>query len=110
MLKQKIIYQLDAGAYKPVKAHEADAGFRPRNRRVDQISRHQHPRSRMDRDHHCRIFASLGFVDRDRVGKLQLCESTDARMEPYGRGDDVDALVHSGASHNLRAENPAPVR
>lgn len=27
MLKQKIIYQLDAGAYKPVKAHEADAGF-----------------------------------------------------------------------------------
>lgn len=27
MLKQKIIYQLDEGAYKPVKAHEADAGF-----------------------------------------------------------------------------------
>ena len=27
MLKQKVIYQLDAGAYKPVKAHEADAGF-----------------------------------------------------------------------------------
>ncbi len=27
MLKQKIIYQLDTGAYKPVKAHEADAGF-----------------------------------------------------------------------------------
>lgn len=27
MFKQKIIYQLDAGAYKPVKAHEADAGF-----------------------------------------------------------------------------------
>ena len=25
MLKQKIIYQLDAGAYKPVKAHETDA-------------------------------------------------------------------------------------
>ena len=24
---QKVIYQLDAGAYKPVKAHEADAGF-----------------------------------------------------------------------------------
>ena len=28
----------------------------------------------MDRDHHCRIFASLGFVDRDRVGKLQLLQ------------------------------------
>lgn len=27
MLKQKIIYQLDTGAYKPVKAHESDAGF-----------------------------------------------------------------------------------
>ena len=27
MLKQKIIYQLDPGAYQPVKAHEADAGF-----------------------------------------------------------------------------------
>ena len=24
---QKVIYQLDAGAYKPAKAHEADAGF-----------------------------------------------------------------------------------
>ena len=55
-------------------SHEADAGFRPRNRRVDQISRHQHPRSRMDRDHHCRIFASLGFVDRDRVGEFQLLQ------------------------------------
>ena len=27
MLKLKVIYQLDAGAYQPVKAHEADAGF-----------------------------------------------------------------------------------
>lgn len=27
MFKRKIIYQLDAGAYKPVKAHESDAGF-----------------------------------------------------------------------------------
>ena len=28
----------------------------------------------MDRDHHCRILASLGLVDRDRIGKFQLLQ------------------------------------
>ena len=31
-------------------------------------------------------------------------------MEPDGRGDDVNALVHSGASRDLSSEDPAPVR
>ena len=58
----------------------------------------------MDRDHHCRIFASLGFVDRNSVGKFQFFQlfkavfyhSAFVKFHFQGLRKGVDGPDHTG--------------
>ena len=63
-------------------SHQAHTFFRPGHGCIDQIPGHQHPRPRINGDHHRRIFTSLGFMYGDGICQLQLLQLVKARTPP----------------------------
>ena len=55
-------------------SHQAHTFFRPGHGRIDQVPGHQHPRPRINGDHHRRVFASLGFMYGNGIRQLQLLQ------------------------------------